>query len=210
MEDIIQARDDQIRILQFSLDQRVRTALDSSSSDPSVMLHGPAVLEYTSDLHRAGSSGMSTGFVTDAATTTDTVSDLDSEVGTERDFTELDTDFASELGSYSEVSAPSSPHFIGSFTGGSPPTSSAGNSSADEWSDLEVDPLEDLPITAPHTSALSVTTSESNSLETRPSSAIVAGDTEATSPGHEDQAESTSNVNPTDSLPSLGNVAGNF
>jgi hypothetical protein len=148
--------------------------------------------------------------VTDAATTTDTVSDLDSEVGTERDFTELDTDFASELGSYSEVSAPSSPHFIGSFTGGSPPTSSAGNSSADEWSDLEVDPLEDLPITAPHTSALSVTTSESNSLETRPSSAIVAGDTEATSPGHEDQAESNSKVNPTDSLLSLGNVAGNF
>lgn len=56
----LRARDEQIRILQCSLDYSVRAALDGSGSDPpvatSIAINGPATLEYLRDIKNTQAS----------------------------------------------------------------------------------------------------------------------------------------------------------
>jgi hypothetical protein len=106
-------------------------------------MHGPAILEYLSDTN---STDASTGVLTDGDYTTatesdaasDVASDTTSEAGDERATSDFDVHSSSELGSFSDLSAPFGFHLYGTPRSGSPSLSAAlgGTTSSDDWSDV--------------------------------------------------------------------------
>jgi hypothetical protein len=178
LEAELRARDEQIRILQYSLDQSVRAAIDGSEA-PRISIHGPAALEYLRDIN---STEASTGMLTDGGYTTgmesdtasDAASDAASEAGTERDTSDfdldLDFDSASEYGgSFSDVSAPSDvPLTFGTPHSGSPgpPSTPGGMASGDDWSDVGGDT--DMEAPSPPSSGAATPARAESPLRTNP------------------------------------------
>jgi hypothetical protein len=141
----LDARDAQIRILQFSLDQRVRSALLDSGDTPSFEISGPATVEAWSGFGQVlSSSAAPTIFDSGSEHGTLSSSGADTDASMEDD---ARTTSGSDFGSFSDVSGqPSS--FAGTPRSTSPSpfaegagslrgTSPAPASSDEDWSDLE-------------------------------------------------------------------------
>lgn len=155
LRSVIESHEEQIRILQFALDQRVRTAL-AGNGPADFEISGPATLEPWSGMPPPGgwlTPGDGRSETSSQAGMDSDMSDRASDAGTECDY----RDSSSEFGSFSDVSAPSQDPFddpseLGTPRIGSPaPTVSppATPSSGGDWSEIDADSEEDLDYMSP-------------------------------------------------------------